>query len=434
MKFSKATLSLFALSTFSYNESVVAISNGNAELDEATHLFSGPVEVVATDPTFQWLESPIWSDVGQYLLFSDVKWVRESDDISCGMIWKYEESTSNLTKLLECSGIAGPPGENQINGLPAGIDELAEAGSNGLYWEPAREGNTLIVNQHGWKRIVSINVDEIDESTASIDPEKVTVLIDSYNGTQLNSPNDMVISEKYGDLLFTDPPFGLQERNLADSFGDSFDHMTQDAPAVYVHNQTSGNVERVIQFDVPSEWSERYGPNGIAINERNGDLFVAITDFHNPRTEVYCMDDEDELDAREPCLTLHHEYRIEGPDSDDLPALTDGITYDGDLQVMFVAGPGGVYVYDTSVDSYDLLGFIRIDDLCANVGVGGGYLWMTCNKTLLRIPLAEGSAAVNINDEVGDQSMDDDASGAAGSSGLQSLFLASALVAIFSVL
>ena len=52
-----------------------------------------------------------------------------------------------------------------------------------------------------------------------------------------------------------------------------------------------------------------------------------------------------------------------------------------------MAGPGGVYIF-SSVDDYELLGFLRIDDFLSNTFVGGGYLWITANQRLLRVPLA----------------------------------------------
>eukprot|EP00550_Attheya_septentrionalis_P004087 CAMPEP_0198294014 /NCGR_PEP_ID=MMETSP1449-20131203/20075_1 /TAXON_ID=420275 /ORGANISM="Attheya septentrionalis, Strain CCMP2084" /LENGTH=408 /DNA_ID=CAMNT_0043993815 /DNA_START=55 /DNA_END=1282 /DNA_ORIENTATION=- len=359
-----------------------------SELNQAATLFSGPVEVVSEDPRFAWLESPVWHESGKYLLFSDVQWRREEDDIVCGMLWKYDSVSGNVTKMLECSGIAGPPGPDAINGLPADIAELKEGGSNGLFWKKEEDG-ILLMNQHGWKRMVSLNVNDVDETTASIEPDLVSVVVDSYGGTPLNSPNDLVQSEK-GDIYFTDPPFGLQYRTVDDPFGFSFELMTQDAPAVYKLS-VGGDLERILQFEVSDDRSKRFGPNGIAINEQNGDVAVAITEFGNPRTEIYCRFDNGTIDVTNPCKTLLHDYRIEGP-NDSFPPLVDGNTYDGDMHVLIISGPGGIYIYDTweeELGGYGLLGFIRIDDLCSNNVVDGGYLWMTCNQRLLRIPLAE---------------------------------------------
>ena len=46
-------------------------------------LFTGPLEVVLADPRFAWLESPLWSESGQYLLFSDPEYV--VDNITCAI-------------------------------------------------------------------------------------------------------------------------------------------------------------------------------------------------------------------------------------------------------------------------------------------------------------------------------------------------------------
>jgi gluconolactonase len=264
--------------------------------------------------------------------------------------------------------------------------ELAEGGSNGLSW--GWDDGILLMNQHGWKRTVSFLVDDIDESTSSIDPDLVTVVNESFDGAPFNSPNDMIVAGD-GNLYFTDPPYGLQYSTVDDPFGNSFELMTQDKPAVYRRTE-EGDLERLLEYEVDSDWAKRSGPNGVARIDANGDLAVAITDFGNPRTEIYSPN-ELVLDGTFnpiPSATLLHEYRIEG-EFDFFPALVDGITYDADIGVLFISGPGGIYIYDAAVgNSYDLLGFIRIDDLCSNNVVGGGYLWMTCNQRVLRIPLA----------------------------------------------
>lgn len=41
------------------------------ELDEASSLFNGPIEVVATHPEMVWPEGPLYSKSGNYVLFSD---------------------------------------------------------------------------------------------------------------------------------------------------------------------------------------------------------------------------------------------------------------------------------------------------------------------------------------------------------------------------
>ena len=367
------------------------------ELGRAAEIFSGPAEVVAdgSQYDFHWLESPVWSESGQYLLLSDVQWTRPDDGLVCGMIWKYDQATNNVTKFLECSGLAGPPGKDAVDGLPADIANRAEGGSNGL---ALLEDGTLLVNQHAWKRIISLQVGDVDTDTASVDPSKVTVLVDAYDGAPLNSPNDMVVvsTDDGGDVLyFTDPPFGLQYKNEDDPFAYSFELMTQDAPAVYkytLHSEEQKDsdresITRLLQFEVDEDWSHRSGPNGVAINKETGSLAVVITDWNDPRTEIYAQNPDDGSYDPQPKMILRHEHRIEGELS-AYPALADGATYDADLGLLIVSGPGGIYLYEhVADDNYETLGFLRIDDLCSNNVIGGGYLWLTCNQRVLRVPL-----------------------------------------------
>ena len=358
-------------------------TSSDDELGSAADLFSGPLEVVSEDPRFQWLESPLYSSSGKYLLFSDVKWQNE-DGLSCGMLWKFDVATLVLSELLKCSGTAGPPNNSSGGTYPEDMELRIEAGSNGLHWGCNGDGD-LLMNQHGWSRIVQLNVDDIDEATSSIDPDKVSIVASQYNASRLNSPNDLVLSEEDGFVYFTDPPFGLQYNNVDDPFGNSFELMTQDAPAVY-RVMKGSQPERIIQFDVSEDWSERNGPNGIAQISGTNLFAIVITDFNDPRVEIYEQDADGTL-SLEPKAVLHQGYRIQG-DNSGFPALSDGITYDSNVGALILSGPGGIYIYETESGSYDLLGFIRIDDLCSNNVIGGGYLWVTCNRRLLRIPLS----------------------------------------------
>ena len=333
----------------------------------------------------------MWSESGQCLLFSDVQWTRPDDGLVCGMMWKYDQATNNVTQFLECSGLAGPPDKDAVDGLPADIANRAEGGSNGL---ALLEGGTLLINQHAWKRIMSLNIDDVDADAASVDPALVAVLVDTYKGAPLNSPNDMVVvsADDGGKVLyFTDPPFGLQYKEVNDPFGYSFELMTQYAPAVYKYTlhsdkqkDSDGDIARLLQFEVNEDWSKRSGPNGIAFNKETGSLAVVITDWNDPRTEIYAQNTDDGSYNPKPKMILKHEYRIDGNPT----ALADGATYDANLGVLIVSGPGGIYMYEhVADDNYETLGFLRIDDLCSNNVIGGGYLWLTCNQRLLRVPL-----------------------------------------------
>lgn len=362
------------------SKQAVSAADGDDELGEAAALFSGPIEEVAAHPDFAWLESPIWSDAGNYLLFSDVKWTDE-DGMTCGMIWKYNDA-DGVTEFLRCSGLAGP------GDPPSNLADYIEAGSNGLFWGWGGDGADLLVCQHGKHRIVRIDPADV-AGDGTVDPTKVKVLVDSYGGAMLNSPNDMYLDPAdTGTLYFTDPPFGRQYFSEEDPIAGAYNNMTQDGIGVYTISGDPGldagpvEPERVVDFGNPLP--DMHAPNGVAVT-KSGDIVTPITDFVNPRFEVRQSTEGDEMET----MRLESTYRIEGENS-GFPPLNDGVTYSAELGVLFMAGPGGVYMFNST--SYDRLGFLRVDDLNSNNVLGGGYLWITANKRLLRVPLVTGDA------------------------------------------
>jgi sugar lactone lactonase YvrE len=288
------------------------------------------------------------------------------------MIWKWDETTKSLSKFLPCSGLIGP------GATPENIDDYVEGGSNGLSWG-WKGSKDLLICQHGKHRIVRINIDDVDEN-GEIDPDLVTVLVDSYNGTAFNSPNDMYLD---GDNLdFTDPPFGNQFFSSDDPIASAFKALSQDIGVYVISGDPEPNTpvepERIINFGDPGpvDW---HAPNGVAVSNK-GTIFVAVTDFTNPRFHVYEADVV-ELDI-DP-IGLFSNYTINN-NTNGFPDLTDGVTYSPGLDIFFASGPAGIYIYDGT--TCDLLGFLRLDDLCSNNVLGGGYLWMAVNTRLMRIP------------------------------------------------
>jgi len=377
--------------------------DNNDELDEAAPLFIGDIEVVASNPEMVWPEGPLYSESGNYILFSDNQYIDPTTNFKCGMIWKYDIEEDKLSKLLNCSGIVGPPGLNaNQDGLPHDIRKIKEPGSNGLLLSD--DDKTVLMSQHAWGRIVQFNVDDIDTRTMSIDEDLVTVIVDSYNGMALNSPNDLYLDDD--DLLyFTDPPFGKQYDEDEEPFITMLDRMSQDVPAVYSINigeddkveedNKEDNEERrepirILEYPVSKDAPKPQVPNGIGINTENDDLAVVMTDFSNPRVNIYKRNDDGTIDTK-PKKVLEMKKKYE-----DMPfALSDGLSFNSDHK-LFVNGPAGIYIYKASeyddnnddLDEYEMLGFLRLDDLCSNNISGGGYLWITCAKGLLRIALA----------------------------------------------
>jgi len=110
----------------------------------------------------RWSEGPVYFGDGRYLLWSDIPNNR---------ILKWEEETGAV-------GIYRRP-SNFANGHTRD-----------------RQGR-LVSCEHGGRRVTRTEYDGA-----------ITVLIDSFVGKRLNSPNDVVVKSD-GTIWFTDPTFGI---------------------------------------------------------------------------------------------------------------------------------------------------------------------------------------------------------------------------------
>src|SRR6202012_4344970 len=110
----------------------------------------------------RWAEGPVWFGDGRYLLCSDIPNQR---------IIKWEEETGAVSIYRKPSNFA-----------------------NGKTRD--RHGR-LITCEHGGRRVVRTEYDG-----------SITVLMDSFEGKRLNSPNDVIVKSD-GSIWFTDPFFGL---------------------------------------------------------------------------------------------------------------------------------------------------------------------------------------------------------------------------------
>ena len=131
------------------------------------------IEVIASG--FAWTEGPAWNKEGGFLVFSD---------IPRNVVMKWSE-TEGLHEYLRPAGYTGI------------VDYGREPGSNGLLFDAM---GRLTLCEHGDRRI----------SVLTKDGGKRT-LADNYKGKRFNSPNDLVYHPN-GNLYFTDPIYGLPER------------------------------------------------------------------------------------------------------------------------------------------------------------------------------------------------------------------------------
>ena len=88
------------------------------------------------------------------------------------------------------------------------------------------------------------------------------VLVDKYEGKQLNSPNDLIV-DSTGAIWFTDPTFGV--KNPLESYGGTVE---QDGEYVYRFLPATGVLERLETPDVKA-------PNGLALSPDERTLYVA---------------------------------------------------------------------------------------------------------------------------------------------------------------
>lgn len=127
---------------------------------EPYRLFNAGVERIATG--MRWSEGPAWFGDGRFLLWSDIPNDR---------IMKWDETTGAVSEFRKPA--------NYPNGNTRD-----------------RQGR-LITCEHLTRRITRTEYDG-----------SITVLMDSYDGKPLNSPND-VICHSDGSIWFSDPPFGI---------------------------------------------------------------------------------------------------------------------------------------------------------------------------------------------------------------------------------
>ena len=149
----------------------------------------------------------------------------------------------------------------------------------------------------------------------------MTVLADKYDGKRFNSPNDCVYKSN-GDLYFTDPPYGLPQREKdpareLDWFG------------VY-RLGTDGKVTLLTK--------EMTRPNGIGFSPDEKTLYVAQSDPEAAIWKSFPVNADGTL-GESRVLFDATKWAKEGR-----PGLPDGLAVDKQGHI-WATGPGGVYCF-----------------------------------------------------------------------------------------
>jgi gluconolactonase len=143
-----------------------------------TTYFTDP-DILSVDPSFdayvqpnasimrlwtgaQWMEGPAWSNVGRFLVWSDIPNNR---------MLRWDEETGAVSVFRKPS--------NNANGNTRD-----------------RQGR-IVTCEHGGRRVTRTEHDGT-----------ITVIADSFQGKRLNSPNDIVVKSD-DSIWFTDPTFGI---------------------------------------------------------------------------------------------------------------------------------------------------------------------------------------------------------------------------------
>ncbi|NUA27699.1 SMP-30/gluconolactonase/LRE family protein [Cupriavidus basilensis] len=267
---------------------------------EKYHLVLAAVERIASGS--RWAEGPVWFGDGRYLLWSDIPNNR---------ILKWEEQTGAVSEFRAPS--------NNANGNTRD-----------------RQGR-LVTCEHGGRRITRTEYDG-----------SISVLMDSFEGKRLNSPNDLVVKSD-GSIWFTDPPFGIAGYYQGE-------HAEQELPErVYRLDPATGKAT-VVADDIS-------GPNGLAFSPDERTLYVIESRARPRRIRAI------EVDASGTRLGASRVLVDAGP------GTPDGLRVDVDGNLWCGWGMGapeldGVRVFSPQGEP---IGHISLPERCANLCFGGRH-------------------------------------------------------------
>jgi len=286
---------------------------------------------------FTWIEGPVWAK--DRLYFAEIP----SNSIRTWTPGK------GVSIFLQPSGYKGS--------APYGGPE---SGSNGMTLDVR---GRLTVAGHAQRDVYRFE---------SLNPDgPITILADTYQGKQLNSPNDLVYKSD-GSLYFTDPPYGLRTQQ------DNDPEKQLDVNGVY---RIPNALEQVPET-APSRdklqllVSDLTRPNGIAFSPDEKYLYV-----NNSQPKKIWMRYTVKQDG-----TLTDAKLLYDDTADTRPGAPDGMKVDVEGNI-YSAGPGGVWIFSPEGKA---LGTILMPGRVANV------TWAGADRKMLYITGSEGIFRVHL--------------------------------------
>jgi gluconolactonase len=286
---------------------------------------------------FTWIEGPVWKD-GR-LFFAEIP----SNSIRTWTPGK------GVNIFLQPSGYKGS--------APYGGPE---SGSNGMTLDVR---GRLTVAGHAQRDVYRFE---------SLDPNgPITILADTYNGKQLNSPNDLVYKSD-GSLYFTDPPYGLPTQQDNDPLKQLDVNGVYRIPHALEQMPETAPAREKLQLLV----SDLTRPNGIAFSPDEKYLYV-----NNSQPKKIWM-----RYTVKPDGTLTDAKLLYDDTADARPGAPDGMKVDVEGNI-YSAGPGGVWIFSPEGKA---LGTILMPGRVANVTWAGAdrkMLYITGSDGIFRVHL-----------------------------------------------
>ena len=268
----------------------------------------------------RWGEGPVWFGDGRYLLWSDIPNNR---------ILRWDEVTGQVSVHRSPSHFA-----------------------NGNTRD--RQGR-LVTCEHGGRRVIRTEYDG-----------SITVLIDSFGGKRLNSPNDVVVKSD-GSIWFSDPVFGLLGNYEGYKAEPEID------PNVYRIDAATGKATIVAEGVL--------GPNGLCFSPDEKILYV-VESRGVPNRKILAYDvspDGNKLSNKRVLI-------------DAGPGTPDGMRCDIDGNLWCGWGMGDPKLDGVMVFAPDgaPIGRIALPERCANVCFGGlkrNRLFMAASQSIYALYL-----------------------------------------------